>query len=78
MRAFLSGFKEGFIGFSSGVAHIVNIILLSIVYFIGFGLTSIAGKIAGKKFLEMEKKKDTYWVEHVVEKQKIEESKRSY
>lgn len=44
------------------VSSIVNFILLSFVYFIGVGLTSLIAKISNKKFLDLKKEnKDSYW-----------------
>ena len=46
------------------ISSMVNFILLSIVYFLGIGLTSIIAKIFNKKFLDLKKEnKKTYWEE---------------
>jgi len=46
------------------ISSIINFILLSIVYFLGIGLTSIIAKIFNKKFLDLKKEnKKTYWEE---------------
>jgi hypothetical protein len=53
---------------------IVNFILLSLVYFIGVGLTSIIAKVLGKSFLDLGKKnKKSYWVTKEESKKKLEE-----
>lgn len=61
MKEFIIGLKEGQKRFGETIAIIINSILLSLVYFIGVGLTSIFGKLIGKKFLDMNKKSNTYW-----------------
>ena len=46
------------------ISSMVNFILLSIVYFLGIGLTSIIAKVFNKKFLDLKKEnKKTYWEE---------------
>jgi len=45
--------KKGFLAFSHFMQKIVNTILLSIVYFIGIGLTSLILKLFGKRFMEL-------------------------
>ncbi len=63
IRDFLKGFKEGSKLFGDNVAVIINSFFLTIIYFIGIGLTSIFMKISGKNFLdiEMSKEKKSYW-----------------
>lgn len=61
---FFRGFKRGMSDFSHGIAEIVNSTLLSVVYFLGVGITSVIGKIAGKSFLDTRKnteEKASYW-----------------
>jgi hypothetical protein len=49
--------------FSEKIKNAVNFIVLSVVYFLGVGLTSIFAKIAGKHFLGLKKadKSASYW-----------------
>lgn len=63
LKQFLVGFKFGFKNFSHSISSVVNLILLSVVYFIGVGLTLIMAKLFKKKFLDtsIEKKYKTYW-----------------
>ena len=63
LKQFLGGFKFGFKNFSHSISLVVNLILLSVIYFIGVGLTLIVAKLFKKKFLDtlMEKKPKTYW-----------------
>lgn len=63
---FLLGFKEGFQSFGHGLAMVVNVVLLTIVYFIGIGSVSIIAKIMGKEFLmlKFDDEKETYWEDY--------------
>ena len=45
------------------VSTVVNFILLLIVYFVGIGLTSLFGKAARKRFLELNPETKTYWTD---------------
>lgn len=60
---FFIGFKKGMQNFGHNLTLIVNSILLSIVYCIGIGITSIVAKIFRKHFLETKAlaEKETYW-----------------
>jgi hypothetical protein len=42
---------------------IINFILLSIVYFIGVGITSLIAKLFGKIFIKTKNKKSSYWID---------------
>ncbi len=63
IRKFFAGFREGFKLFGRTIAFIVNFAMISVLYFTGIGLTSIACKIFGKRFLELkhDKTKKSYW-----------------
>ena len=64
------GVKKAFDRFSNFIKPVtdkinlaVNTILLTIVYFIGVGLTSLTAKLVGKKFLKLEKEKtSSCWI----------------
>ncbi len=59
-RGFIKGFKE----FSELIANTFNFLILSVVYFIGIGMTSIFAKLFGKHFLKMKKpNSESYWEE---------------
>lgn len=60
---FFENFKEGQKLFGEDIGMIVNTVLLTIVYIIGVGLTSITAKVFRKKFLELypDKLSKTYW-----------------
>ncbi|NTV23202.1 MAG: hypothetical protein HGA85_02385 [Nanoarchaeota archaeon] len=70
---FFHEFKEGFKMFGENIATIVNSILLLVVYFVAVGPTAIVARIAKKQFLDIEKKKNTYWTDLNLSK-KTEES----
>ena len=62
LKQFLKGFQKGMYNFSSSISVIINSILLTMVYFIGVGITSVVAKLVDKHFLDIRKiKKDTYW-----------------
>ena len=60
---FLKGFKNGFKDFGHLINNIINIILLTILYFVAIGPTSIILKLFKKKLLILNKNKNlsTYW-----------------
>ena len=63
MTTFWKGLKQGMQGFGQTITMVVNSILLSIVYLVGVGITSIIAKLFRKKFLELQlKKQESYWV----------------
>jgi len=74
VKNFFRGFKEGFQFFSNNVRIIVNTILLSMVYFLGIGITSVIAKIFGKHFLNMKisKERKSYWSELDVKKRSLD------
>lgn len=63
LRQFLVGFRKGMHAFGENIGLIINSALLMLVYFTGVGITSIAAKLSGKHFLEMQMNEDTYWSE---------------
>ncbi|MBI2653405.1 hypothetical protein HYX02_01200 [Candidatus Woesearchaeota archaeon] len=79
LKQFFSGFKKGMKNFGQNIALIVNSALLSIVYFIGVGFTSIISKIVRKHFLDTKlSKKATYWHDLNLKKKPIEEYYRQF
>ena len=60
---FFEDFKGGQKAFGENIAAIINSILLTVVFFIGVGSTSIIAKIFNKHFLSLEtdEKAKTYW-----------------
>jgi large-conductance mechanosensitive channel len=78
-KQFFSGFLKGFKDFGHIITNIVNFILLSIVYFVGIGPTSIVAKISGKHFLDLKKKKtDSYYTKKDIKKEPIENYYRQF
>ena len=79
-KEFFNGIKEGQKAFGEDIASIINFILLTIVYFIGVGLTSIFAKIFSKHFLELniDKNVNSYWENLNLEKKKKEEYYRQF
>lgn len=63
LTGFLLGFKKGMHDFGYNFILIINVGLLSTVYFIGIGPISILAKIFKKHFLQREVSEDadTYW-----------------
>jgi len=78
VKKLLKDLKDGNKMFGEDIASIVNFILLTFVYFLGVGLTSIIAKISGKHFLEFEKKEKSYWSELNLDKMKKKEYYRQF
>ena len=76
----ISGFKEGQKAFIETIAVIINSILLSLVYILGVGITSIIGKLFKKNFLDMkvDKKAQSYWNDFDLKKKKVDEYYRQF
>ena len=78
-KLFLKGFKSGLKSFSNIITNIINFFLLSIVYIIGVGLTSILSKIFKKHFLELKKTRSkTYWKKNKINKEPLETYYRQF
>tara|TARA_Y100000034_G_C6746847_1_gene331740 strand:- start:416 stop:658 length:243 start_codon:yes stop_codon:yes gene_type:complete len=80
MKDFINGFKSGFKEFGHNISLIVNSILLSLVYIIGVGITSILAKLLNKKFLEtkISKNTETYWNDLNLKKKDIRDYYRQF
>ena len=84
LKQFFKGFHTGFKDFGLNISSIINTILLSIVYIIGAGITSVVAKIIGKHFLEYKdpsKEKirvNSYWRELDLGKKPIDEYYRQF
>ena len=78
MKLFFKGFKKGMKNFGDKITVIVNTILLTVTYLVGVGLTSIAAKIVGKKFLGKNKSKESYWSDLDLKKEPIEKYYRQF
>jgi len=77
-KQLFNGFRRGMKSFSNNISIIINFALLSMVYLIGVGLTSITAKLFGKHFLDMKKKKDSYWHNLNLKNNEIEEYYRQF
>ncbi|MEK6871328.1 MAG: hypothetical protein AABX16_00320 [Nanoarchaeota archaeon] len=79
-KEFLEGMKEGQKLLGEDIAQIINLILLSIAYILGVGITSLIAKIVGKHFLELniDKNKKSYWEELQLGTRKKEEYYRQF
>ena len=79
LKQFFRGFKIGMASFGQGIALIINTTLLTFVYLIGVGLTSITAKILGKHFLDLKpSKKGSYWSDLKLKKKSIESYYRQF
>ena len=58
---FLKGFFKGFKIFGRNIALIVNTILLTFVYLLGVGPTSIIARLFKKDFLDLKSSGKSYW-----------------
>jgi len=74
-KDFFKGFIEGLKEFGLSINILVITSLLTIVYVLGVGVTSIIAKALGKHFLntQLAKNQDTYWTELNLSKKEIEE-----
>ena len=79
-KLFFIGLKQGFQDFGHFVTTIINSILLTVVYFIAVGLTSIIAKIFKKEFLDIKKKKNvsSYWKDLDLKKKPTKEYYRQF
>lgn len=71
-------FMEGSKMFGELISSIINLLLLSIVYFIGVGLTSIFARVLGKKFINDKTTKESYWEELNLTTQPFKEYYRQF
>lgn len=78
LRQFFKGLQGGMKSFSNNISIIINFLLLSIVYLMGVGFTSIVAKIFGKHFLDIKKKKDSYWHDLNLKNKPIEDYYRQF
>jgi len=79
IRLFARGFATGFKTFGHSINGVVNFFLLSLVYLLGVGPTSIIGRLLGKRFLDLKADSgETYWVDNKVSKEDIENYHRMF
>ena len=79
LKQFFKGFKKGMDDFGHLITILINSIILSIVYLIGVGITSMFSKLFQKHFFEKEfSKKNTYWEDLNLKTKKFEEYYRRF
>jgi hypothetical protein len=80
LKDFIAGWKKGQKEYGQILGNIVNAILLTLVYIVGVGITSIFSKILNKHFLELkfEPSKNSYWEELNLTKQNLESYYRQF
>jgi hypothetical protein len=79
LKNFLSGFRKGSHSFGAAVATAVNTVILTLVYFLAVGPTSLAAKAAKKEFLNLSlQERETYWEELSLEKKGMEDFYRQF
>jgi len=79
VREFFEGIKRGQKKFGEDISAIVNLLLLSFVYFVGVGFTFLFAKIFSKHFLDLKfANKNSYWRELGLGKRKMEEHYRQF
>ena len=78
--SFGKGFQKGMNAFGQCIAIIINSVLLTLVYFIGIGITAIICKIFRKQFLDLKPDKNaiTYWSDIDLKKRPIKEHYRQF
>lgn len=78
--SFIKGFLQGQKLFGESISVIINSFLLTIIYFLGVGLTSILAKIFRKNFLDLklDTNADSYWYELNLTKKNWEEYFRQF
>lgn len=80
MKLFFNGFKAGMEKFGIMINTMITTLLLLIVYLIGMGITSLAAKVARKRFLLLKgtESESTYWEELNLNKKPIKEYYRQF
>jgi hypothetical protein len=61
--SFFKDVRKGMERFGKDISTLVNTVILSVVYIISVGITSLVARMAGKRFLDMklDKKAKSYW-----------------
>jgi len=80
LKSCFKGFKKGMKEFGDAVAIIVNSILLTFVYVLGVGLSSLMATLAGKQKIatKISKKRVSYWTDLDLKKKSLEEYYRQF
>jgi hypothetical protein len=76
--SFFGGFKLGFTSFGHRVNSVVTAAVLVMVYVIGIGFTTLLGRIAGKKFMDMNPGGESYWTDVEQKEETLDDCRRSF
>lgn len=76
---FFNGFKKGTTVFGEEIIRLVNSLLLTVVYLLGIGITSIVARLARKRFLDTTwKKKGSYWSDKDTTAKEVKKYERQF
>ena len=80
IKKFFFGFRKGMENFGHNLSLIANSVLLSVVYLLGVGITSISARIFKKHFLDLKtsNKSRTYWNDLNLKKKDIDKYYRQF
>jgi len=79
ITGFFRGMAKGMQRFGHSISMVVNTFLLSVVYVLGVGVTSVVAKIVGKKFLDGSSSQEkTYWTTLNATKERIDHYFRQF
>ena len=79
LKLHFAAFKKGISKFGQNISTLVNFMLLSLVYLLGVGFTSILSKLLKKNFLDTKiSNKKTYWSKLDLKKESIEKHMRQF
>ncbi|MFP4119389.1 MAG: hypothetical protein ACLFTH_05015 [Candidatus Woesearchaeota archaeon] len=72
MKTIIKTVRRNLMKFGKRISNLINSLLLTAVYIVGVGITSLVARISGKRFLErgFEKDKNSYWNECSVSKKR--------
>jgi len=72
--------REGAAEFGEAIGKMVSFVLLSVIYVVAVGLTSLIGKLVGKVFVEMNivRTRTSYWEDVDISTDKYERYLRQY
>ena len=78
MNKFFKAIKKGIANFGDHISVIVNSMLLTIVYIMGVGMTSLFAKLTKKHFLEVKLSHESYWSDLNINKKPLKEYYRQF
>lgn len=76
----IKAFKQGLTEFGLNFNALINLIILTFVYFLGIGLSSIISKVMEKHHLDLKisKNRKSYWVKVDTDSKNISDFLRQY